>query len=242
MRLHARPAGVGVALLTVVGLAVGGCSEGGPDEDEAVAEAPTTQAPEADPTDEPSPTTEVGDLEARLLVVEDIAIPGFSAQPPDDDDPSVDDETGGVCVFDFTDVMPVEMQATEVGRSFGNEGLMSFVAESAWEGPTAEDVVAQIVEQLASCSGPYDGTSGDATVAMTSEPVDIAVPGAAVSGCRYFEATVNGEVNTYGPMCVAASGERVLALMVNLLSNDVGVSPEQHGELVATAAAKLFTE
>ena len=236
MRLHSRTATVAVALLA---LTLAGCTSG--DGDAEQPDDVATEAPADEPDDASAPGAG-GDLEARLIALEEIAIPGFSTQPSDDDDPSVDDKTGGACVFDFTDVMPAEMQATEVGRSFGNEELMSFVAESAWSGPTAEDVVAQIAQQLAACSGPYEGTSGDASVAITSEPVEIAVPGSTVSACRYYEATIDGEVNTYGPMCVAASGERVLALMVNLLSDDVGVSPEQHSALLATAATKLFAE
>ena len=77
------------------------------------------------------------DLESVLLEVGDIPQPGWVAQPPSDDDPAVaddapvDDETGGVCAMEFTDVMSLEMQATEVGAGFTNEALITMLAESS---------------------------------------------------------------------------------------------------------------
>jgi hypothetical protein len=118
---------------------------------------------------------------------------------------------------------------------------MTFLAETAWSGPEAEDVVASIAEEFATCSGEYPGKWGGDAVVVTSEPLDMDVPGAAASVCRYYEMTTTDEGwDTFGPMCVAASGDRVVSLLGVMLDDTVSLTPDEYGDVMAAAAAKVF--
>lgn len=246
MRHHIRvTAAVAAGLLT---LTLAACSGGGSDDaDDSGSPAPTedTAAPTTEaPTTAPSDTAgaaDPADLASALLTVADIMVDGFVANGTDSaDDAYVDDETGGICAMEFTDVMSPEMQATEVSAGFSNETLQSLLSESAWSGAGAEDVVTAIAGQFAACSGEYSGMWGDNAVTVTTSALDMEVPGAAASVCRYFEMTVGGTTDAYGPMCLAASGDRVVALMGVLMSEQSGLAPEDYQGVMAVAAAKAF--
>jgi len=61
----------------------------------------------------PTVRPDLANLSPSLLVVEDIPLTGWVTAPPNDDDPAVDSETGGIGTLDFTDVIPAEQRATE---------------------------------------------------------------------------------------------------------------------------------
>lgn len=241
MRQHARvtaiTAAIAVGLLTFPLTACSGGDDGDDVETPAAVETDAA-APTTEPED-PAAAADPTGLEAALLTVADIMVEGFVAQP-EDDEPYVDDESGGVCVMEFTDVMPPAMQATEVSAGFANEALMTMLAQSAWTDPGAEDAVASIAEAFETCAGEYTGMWGDNAVVVTTETLEMEVPGAAVSVCRYFEMTVDGESDAYGPMCIAASGDRMVGLLGIMLDGTVGLAPEDYQGVMAVAAAKVF--
>ena len=66
------------------------------------------------------------------------------------------------------------------------------------------------------------------------------VPGAAASVCRYYVMTIDAQTNAYGPMCIAASGDRMVGLLGILLSDQAGLAREDYQDVMAAAAAKVF--
>ena len=182
----------------------------------------------------------VVDLTPLLLEVDDIPLPGWVAQPPSDDDPTVDDETGGVCTFEFTEIMTAEQLATERGVSFANEAQMTFLSELVWAVPSADELVASISAQLAACSGPYEGTSDETAVSMTSAPLELTMPGATTSVCRLFSAVIDGQGPLPGALCLGASGDRLVGVMVTSIDAAVATTQEEYVALMAAAAAKVF--
>lgn len=183
---------------------------------------------------------EVADLSALLLEAEDIPLPGWLAEPGEEDDPTVDDTTGGVCTFDFTDVMTPEQQATERGALFSNQAQATLFQEYVWHVTDANNVLATVTTQLAACAGPYDGTSDDTTVSVSSEATGLLMPGAASSVCRVYSAVINGTAPAQGVMCLGATGERVLLVMMTSLDPVVATPQEEYVALMTAATAKAL--
>ena len=177
----------------------------------------------------PAAAPDPAGLEPLLLTLEDIPLPGWVTQPPSDDDPTVDDETGGICALEFTDVLTPEQQATEQGRTFVDGAGTSALQEYLWAAPGAEALVASVAAELAACSGAYDGTSDDSTVVMTSGPIDLTMPGATVSVCRSYQAVLNGETAMNGTICLGATGDRFMGVMASTVDPAGGGCAGQHG-------------
>jgi hypothetical protein len=182
----------------------------------------------------------VVDLTPVLLELEDIPLSGWVVEPSDDDDPTVDDETGGICTFDFTEIMTPEQLATERGADFSNEARMTLLQETVWAVPSADELVAAISEQLAACSGPYDGTSGDAAATVTSTPLELTMPGTTTSVCRLYSAVIDGQGPLPGALCLGASGDRFLGVMLTSIDASLSPTQEEYVALMAAATTKAF--
>jgi hypothetical protein len=169
----------------------------------------------------------VVDLAPVRLELEDIPLSGWVAEPPSDDDPRVDDETGGICALEFTEIMTPEQLATERGMDFSNEVQMTLLQESVWAVPSADELLASVSAQLAACSGPYEGTSGDTAATVTSVPLELTMPGATTSVCRLFAAVIDGQGPLPGALCLGASGDLLLGVMVTSIDAAVGTTQEE---------------
>lgn len=224
-----RTRGTAAAVVGLLTLALAGCSADAGD-DELFAYDTLAPAAPADPAG----------LAPLLLTVSDITLPGWVAYQPTDDNPGVDDETGGICTLDFTDLLTPEQLATEQDSDFANQSQATIVAESLWAVPAADDLVATMASQFAACVGPYNGTSGDSAVVVTSDPVDITVPGATASVCRTFQTSIDAGAPIYGAVCLASSGDRLLGLLAGTQNADGGVTQADYVAFVTAASAKAF--
>lgn len=230
--LRFRGAAVAAVFLALV---VAGCAAGD-------AGAPD-EAVETEPADAATPAPDApstGDLASVLLEVSEIPLAGWVAEPPSDDDPTVDDETGGICTFELTEVLTAEQQATERGVSFSNEALMTFLQEYVWAVPSADEVLASVSAQLGACSGAYEGTSGDSTVSITSQPLELTMPGATTSVCKLFSAVISGQGPLPGAICLGTSGDRLLGVMVTSFDPAVATTQEEYVALMTAATGKAF--
>lgn len=236
--LRFRGTAVAAVLLALV---LAGCADGDAGApDEAVQTEPAdaaAPAPDAPSSPDAPPT---GDLASVLLEVSEIPLAGWVAEPPSDDDPTVDDETGGVCTFDLTEVLTAEQQATERGVSFSNEAQMTLLQEYVWAVPSADEVLASVSAQLGTCSGAYEGTSGDSTVSITSQPLELTMPGVTTSVCRLFSAVISGQGPLPGAICLGTSGDRLLGVMVTSFDPAVATTQEEYVALMTAATGKAF--
>jgi hypothetical protein len=182
------------------------------------------------------------DLTPMLLELEDIPLSGWVVEPESDDDPTVDSETGGICTFEFTDVMTPEQLATERGMDFSSEVQMTLFQESVWAVPSADEFLTSISAQLAACSGPYEGTAGDSVVTITSVPLELTVPGASTSVCRLFSAVIDGRGPLPGALCLGAAGDLLLGFMLTSIDAAVGTTQEEYVALMAAATAKVIVD
>jgi len=188
-----------------------------------------------------SPSIEVTDDPAVLLLeAAEFPLAGWNAEPPIDDDPTVDDETGGVCTLELTDVLTPEQRATERGVMYSSAAQATLIQEYVWVVPSADDVLTTISAQLAACAGPYDGTSGDSTVSMVSEPSSLTMPGASTSVCRNFSALVNGTGPLPGTLCLGARGSLLLAMMRTSFDASVATPEADFVTVMTAATAKAF--
>ena len=229
----------GAAAIALLALVLAGCGDGDGGDGSAPTQDAQTSAPadtqETEPAEAESPAPTVDDLAALMLVPEDFPTAGWellSSGPGDDSG------TGGVCAFDFDEAVAAD--APEAEASFTNNALMTFATQGLVQVPDAEAVLAGILGELEGCVGQTEATDGDTTALITSEPLQLAVPGAPVSGCRYAESIVDG-TPLYGPFCFGASGDRMLMFAALSPDPNGGITPEELTTVLTAATAKAFT-
>lgn len=228
----------GAAATALLALVLAGCGseaeESAPTPDTDVAAPTEDEAEEAEPV-EAAPAS-IDDLVAGLLAPEEFPSAGWellSAGPDAEDTTS-----GSVCTFDFDDAVPADAPAAEA--SYTNNTLMTFGTEGLVQVPDAETVLAGILTELEACVGQAEATADDGTTALiTSEPLDFAVPGAAVGACRYAESVVDG-TPLYGPFCFGASGDRMLMFAALSPDPNGGVTADELTAVLTAATAKAF--
>ena len=122
----------------------------------------------------------------------------------------------------------------------GAAGRQSAVRHGAWAVPSADEVLASVSAQFGACSGAYEGTSGDSTVSITSQPLELTMPGATTSVCRLFSAVISGQGPLPGAICLGTSGDRLLGVMVTSFDRAVATTPEEYVALMTAATGKAF--
>lgn len=230
---------IGAATFALLALVLAGCDSGGEKAEET---APTQDAEVSAPaeTEEAEPVdaepAAVDDLAALMLVPEDFTTAGWepASNSPDDDS----DDTGGICTFDFDEVVGAD--APEAEANFSNNARMTFATEGLVQVPDAEAVLAGILTELEACVGQAEATDNGTTALVTSEPLDFPVPGAAVAGCRYAETIIDG-TGLYGPFCFGASGDRMLMFAALSPDPNGGITAEELTAVLTAATAKAFT-
>lgn len=233
----------GAAAIALLALVLAGCENGGGDPDEVA--TPTddvaTSAPVEDgPTGSIDETGADTELLAALLTEADFPVAGWVARP-DDPEPYVDEQTGGICTFDLTDALPADVLAAHVDRSFSSDAVAGILHHGLYEVPDAEAVVAELAAQVGACSGAYPGADAETEVSVTSSALSSVVPGAAVSVCRYHETTFVGQGTLYGPWCLAATGDRLVEVLAATPDPAAGIAPDDFEAVLTAITAKAFT-
>ena len=232
----------GAAAIALLALVLAGCDGGDGGDTEESAPTPDTEvtAPAEDEAQEAEPVeaapASIDDLVATLLLPEELPSGGWEllSAGPDAEDGS----SGGVCTFDLDDAVPADAPAVEA--SYTNNTLMTFATEGLAQVPDAEAVLAGILTELEACVGQAEATTDDGTTALvTSQPLDLAVPGAPVGACRYAESVVDG-TPLYGPFCFGASGDRMLMFAALSPDPNGGLTPDELTAALTAATAKAF--
>ncbi len=167
---------------------------------------------------------------ANLLAVTDLPAADWAQEQPQRTDDGSGD-TGDVCVYDFGGMVP---EGPTGGVAFTSDALATMVTESAGQAPDAAGVLTPILAQLEGCTGPAEAKDG---ASMTSRPSAITVPGAAVSGCRDADITLDGQP-LVGTFCLAAVDDAFVMVAVMAVNPATALTADQISALAGTALAK----